>query len=128
MKMPDYSDRFGGRFMAAKHVTKPFVGTVTDVRLQECGRNEGEKPVLYLEGVERGIVLNETRYEFMAQLTGSRDTDDWAGTEIEVRKGHTRYAAKEVDCVELAVPSPKKKKPSADRKSTSTDLNDEVPF
>jgi hypothetical protein len=27
LKMPDFSDCFGGRYMAAKHITKPFVGS-----------------------------------------------------------------------------------------------------
>jgi hypothetical protein len=121
-KMPDYSDRYGGRFMSAKHLATPIVGVVSDVKLEECGKGEKPKPVLYLEAVERGIVLNATRYDFMHHLTGSANTDDWVGVEIEVRQGETRYSGQAVPCIELATPRKKRKKPAA------ADLNDEVPF
>jgi hypothetical protein len=121
-KMPDYSDRFGGKFMNAKHVTTPIVGVVSFVKLEECGRSEKPKPVLYLADVERGIVLNFARYNFMTELTGSADTDDWKGVEVEVRQGETSYGGQSVPCIELANPRKKRKKLAA------ADLNDEVPF
>jgi hypothetical protein len=94
LKMPDYSDRYGGRFMKASHLAKPIVGKVADIKLEDCGNTEGTKPVLYLEDVERGIVLNATRYTFLTHLIGSANTDDWAGVEIEVRRGQTRFGAR----------------------------------
>ncbi len=55
----------------------------------------------------------------MAEIAGSRNTDDWIGYEVEVRKGKTKFAGKRTDCVELAAP---KKKASEDA------LNDKIPY
>ena len=40
--MPDYSDRYGGRFLNATHVIKPFVGVVD--RVEDLEVEEGKKP------------------------------------------------------------------------------------
>jgi hypothetical protein len=119
--MADFSDQYGGKFLAAKHLVRPMVGVVRDVLLEEMSNGERPKPVMYLEGIERGIVLNASRYDAMAALTGSRDTDDWQGTKVIVRKGTTRFAGKVVDCVELA-PAQKNEPAEADS------IMSEVPF
>ena len=120
--MPDFSECYGGRFLNAAHVTKPFVDVVDRVEVLEVEEGKKPKPVLFLKHLERGIVLNATRYDAMAEIAGSRNTDDWAGYEVEVRKGKTNYAGKPTGCVELAVP-PKKKKAA-----TEAALDDKVPF
>ena len=71
--MPDYSDRYGGRFLNATHVIKPFVGVVDRVEDLEVEEGKKPKPVLFLRDLERGIVLNATRYDAMADITGSRN-------------------------------------------------------
>ena len=76
------------------HVTKPFVDVVDRVEVLEVEEGKKPKPVLFLKHLERGIVLNATRYDAMAEIAGSRDTDDWTGYEVEVRKGKTNYAGK----------------------------------
>ena len=114
--MPDYSDRYGGRFLNATHVIKPFVGVVDRVEDLEVEEGKKPKPVLFLRDLERGIVLNATRYDAMADITGSRNTDDWTpGTRVEVFKGNTKFAGKPTDCVELRAP-------------TEDALNDATPF
>ena len=120
--MPDFSDRYGGRFLNATHVPKPFVGVVDRVEDLEIEEGKKPKPVLFLKNLERGIVLNATRYDAMAEIAGSRNTDDWIGYEVEVRKGKTNYAGKSTDCVELSAP-PKKKKAA-----TEAALDDKVTF
>ena len=118
--MPDYSDRFGGRFLSAEHCDESFTGVVErvdDVEMKEDGGNTKRRPVLYLEGSERGIVLNATRYNFLAELCRSKDTDNWVGVEVGVRKGKTNFAGKKIDCVELF-----------SSKTATAALDDAIPF
>src|SRR5262249_40580601 len=118
--MPDYSDRFGGKFMKAEHVTKPFVGVVAAVTDELVNEHESKKrPVIYFEGHERGVVLNSTRYDAMSHLGNSKDTDDWLGMRVGVRRGKTRFAGKQVDCIEFTAPP---------REDVERDLNDKAPF
>jgi hypothetical protein len=116
--MPDFSDSYGGRFLNASHVTKPFVAAVVTVEAIEVEEGKKPKPVLFLEGVDRGVVLNKTRYDAMSDITGSPDTDDWCGRKVLVKRGSTNYAGKKVACVELeAAPA-----------STGAALDDAIPF
>jgi hypothetical protein len=114
--MADYSDEYGGRFVKAEHLDKPFVGVVERVEKVEVNKDDGTaKPVLYFDGRERGVVLNATRYNFMSELCKSRDTDNWIGTRVGVRRGKVNFAGKRVDCVELCQPM-------------AEELNDAIPF
>ncbi len=45
--MPDYSDRYGGRFLNATHVTAPFVDVVDRVEDHEIEEGKKSKPVLF---------------------------------------------------------------------------------
>ena len=85
--MPDFSDSYGGRFLNASHVTKPFVAAVVTVEAIEVEEGKKPKPVLFLEGVDRGVVLNKTRYDAMSDITGSPDTDDWCGRKVPGEAG-----------------------------------------
>jgi hypothetical protein len=109
--MPDYSNDFGGKFANASHVTKPFVGIIERVERLDVDGQGKLRPVIFFDGHERGFVLNATRYNTVAEIAKSRDTDDWVSVKVGVRKGQTRYAGRSVDCVEF-VPPPHK--PAAD--------------
>jgi hypothetical protein len=106
--MPDFSSRFGGRFLTAENIDQPFVGTIErieDMEMQEDGGRIKKRPVVFFEGYERAAVLNATRYHFLTELMGSRGTDDWIGKQVGVRKGKTSYAGKRLDCVEFCKPA-----------------------
>jgi len=126
LKMTDYSDAFGGKYMNASHVTEPFVGTVERVELEDVDGNGKMKPVLHFVGRDRGCVLNATRYEMASQMAGSRDTDRWLGMKILVTRGKTRFAGKPTDCVEFGLPPAEKRKKAA--AEVTAELDDVIPF
>jgi hypothetical protein len=100
--MVDYSDCFGGKFLKADDINKPFVGEIERVVGEKIdGRL---KPVIYFEGREKGVVLNSTRHKFVVGLAKSKNSDDWLGLKIGVRQGTTDFGGKEVGCIEFLMP------------------------
>ena len=57
--MPDYSDCYGGRFVKAADITKPFNGTIERAERTEVEKGR-PKIVVYFEGRDKGFVLNAT--------------------------------------------------------------------
>jgi hypothetical protein len=123
INMPDFSECFGGRFMKAEHITKPFIGVIESVELVDVDGNGKMKPVLHFEGKDRGVVLNATRHEFMCHYAETKESDDWVGLKVAVRKGTTRFGGKVTDCIEFGMPP----KTPAQQKA-ETELNDAIPF
>jgi hypothetical protein len=107
-------------------VTAPFVGTVERVEREDVDGNGKMKPVLHFVGRDRGVVLNETRYDMASQMAGSKNTDDWIEMKIRVTRGKTKYAGKAVDCVEFGMPAEAKRKKEA--AEIAAELNDEIGF
>lgn len=62
-----------------------------------------EKPVLYFEKANRGVVLNKTRAAVVAALYGD-ETDHWNGKSITVFSDMTMYMGKSMPCVSLRGP------------------------
>jgi hypothetical protein len=65
MKMPDYSKMYGGRFLSATDIDRPFTAVVRGVELEEMKTDDGrvkERPVVHLKDHTKGIVLNQLRY------------------------------------------------------------------
>jgi hypothetical protein len=106
--MPNYSDLFGGRFISAQDIDQPFTATVKRVEIAEMQNDSGgtkKRPVVFMEDKEKAIVLNAARYDFLAKLARSRNTDDWSGIKFGVRRWKTNFAGKRVDCVEICSPT-----------------------
>ncbi len=67
------------------------------------GQEKELKPVLYLRGVERGIVLNRTNFDALAHGYGD-DTDGWRSKPVIVTVKAVQYQGKTVDAIRLEVP------------------------
>lgn len=60
------------------------------------------KPVIYFKGIDKGWPLNMTALEQLAELTGSDDTDDFAGARVEIFVDPSvRYAGKRIGGIKL---------------------------
>ena len=71
---------------------------MTNVEMQDVG--DGEKPILFFEGKERGLVLNKTNSSMLSDLFGE-ETAAWAGQIIEVYPDKTSFQGKIVDCLRV---------------------------
>ena len=77
------------------------VVTIDRVEVEPVGRDREMKPILYFKGKEKGVVLNKTNSNMIATLTGSRDTDDWAGCQIRIYATTTEFGGETVECIRI---------------------------
>jgi len=83
---PTINDMFPGRFLRGSDLKSPATVVIRRV-VQErmysrAERAEADKWVVYFEGARKGLVLNRTNAEKIAEIVGSRDSDDWIGRQV----------------------------------------------
>ncbi len=77
------------------------VVTIDRVEVEGIGKNKEQKPVIYFQGKEKGVVLNKTNAKKIAELLGSTDTDDWIGQRIRLFATSTEFAGETVECIRV---------------------------
>lgn len=111
--------------------------TVSHVELIKMNDDQ-KKPVMFFEGKEKGLVVNQTLWEMIEMLTGYGDTDDWLGQRFVLFPTTTKFRGQEVACIRVkasrgaARPAERESEPSdwqapAPPPSRAAD-DDEIPF
>lgn len=73
------------------------------VQVEKVGQND-EKPVLYFIGKAKGMVLNKTNANKIAELYGF-DTEQWAGQRIDLFEADVEFGGKITKGLRVAAPS-----------------------
>jgi hypothetical protein len=81
---------------------RPVV-VIDAVRMESIGDDE-DKPVVHFQGKAKGLVLNKTNANMIAEITGSQETEHWRGRRIALYASKTDYQGKRVDCVRVDYP------------------------
>lgn len=104
-----WSDVFKKQYMSAKDIPDTGInGVISRIEIEDVVGEEkakDTKPVLYLEGIDKGITVNHTRREVLESAWGE-ESDDAIGKEIKVAKGRTLHMGKPVDCIVFFAVSP----------------------
>jgi len=103
--MPKFSDvvKSEGKTLSAKDLIKPVRVTISRWEMMEFD-NDGkkvEKVVIFFEGKDKGVVLNQTRGLQIAMNLGTEEMDEWSGKQIILEKGRTAFGPDMVDCVSV---------------------------
>jgi hypothetical protein len=111
---------------------KSPIVTIDRVEVEPIGRDKEIKPVIYFQGKEKGFVLNKTNAKKIADLTGSKDTEDWHGCQIRIYATETEFAGETVECIRVkaagaAVKSKPKSEPEPEPELDDA-FEDSVPF
>ena len=116
-------EAYPSKYLSAGDLAKgPKVTTVTSVA-HEAMADGRMKPTVYLNGYQKGVVVNKTNAEVLYTLSGSDDDEDWAGVSVELYSESTRRPdGTPCQAIRFRVP-PKERK-----KVTEQTLDDEVPF
>jgi hypothetical protein len=101
------------------------VVTIDRVEVEPVGRDKEMKPVIYFKGKEKGVVLNKTNSRKIAELTGSKDTDDWGGCQIRLYATETEFGGEMVECIRVKAAKVDKPKPKPEPELVD---DSEVPF
>ena len=67
---------------------------------EQVGRGSETLPVLYFSGTEKGLVLNKTNANTIADALGA-ETDNWIGQKITLYSTTTDFEGKRTDCIRI---------------------------
>lgn len=100
------SKMFPSRYLKAEDVMeRPLTVTIQRVVMEEVGPEKQERPILYFENQDRGMVCNKTNGLELAASLGD-DTDSWVGHAIVLHAGKVPFGGKLVDALKVRVPRP----------------------
>ena len=96
--MARISESFSGRWMNANDIGAPgktLRTTITDVTEEEVGQGNDKKNklVVWLKDSEKGLVLNKTNGNDLAEILGD-ETDDWTGKKIVLKVERVEFQGK----------------------------------
>lgn len=82
-------DLFPSKYMTGDDLGgKPWSFKIATVRFEEMHNKQAntkvKKAVVYFTGPKKGLILNQTVAEQIAQATGQDDTDNWPGHLITI--------------------------------------------
>jgi hypothetical protein len=130
------SDQFPSDYLRATDLNgKEVTYTMRSVAVEQIGADREDKPVLYFEGQQKGMILNKTNAASIAHLYGD-DTDDWDGEAITLFSAIVSFQGQNVPAIRLKAPSRKKTAkpgmptaaPVPKQAAPSESGNDEIPF
>jgi hypothetical protein len=100
---------------------KRVTASIDKVVMEDIGGEH--KPVVKFQGKDRGIVLNKTNAQMIAEIAGTDETDDWKGVKVVLYPTKTDFQGKRVDCIRVDYPSQPIPKPVE-----LTDDDESIPF
>ena len=79
--MPTANDFFPSKFLKAEDLDADLAVTIKHVLIEKLQTGE-EKPVVYFNETEKGLIVNKTNFSAIAKLTGKPNSDNWGGEKI----------------------------------------------
>jgi hypothetical protein len=107
--MKSYKAYSDSRYLKKEDFPTPEVLIIIEVREEEVTA-PGEKPkrrvVLYFDGKDKGLVLNQANGDALFELTGYEDPEQWIDVRVEVYcDPNVKYAGKKVGGIRLRPPA-----------------------
>lgn len=134
------NDAFPSNYLKASDLKGQLVTVLmSDVRWEKLG--DDDKPVLYFEGKEKGLVLNKTNANNIAGLYGP-ETSDWLGKAITLVESMVDFQGRSMPAIRVRAPARNARPASPNAPLNQTrqsdernpppremaDLDDEIPF
>jgi hypothetical protein len=95
--------------------------------------DEDDKLVVYFKGAKKGLVLNVTNANMIAEIVGTEEMDEWAGKQIVLYPARVDFKGKRVPAVRVDYPTANNNKPAVPAAApppspAAYDPDDDVPF
>ena len=122
------TDLFPSKYLRAADLggKEPIV-TIERLEMETIG--DDRKAVVYFVGKEKGVVLNKTNWNSIADLTGCDDSDDWAGHRIKLITANVEYQGKRVPAIRIeGSGSSASTRPAPTPPPVTAPDDDEIPF
>lgn len=85
-----------------------LIGRKVTVRIRACALrdvgDDDQKPVLFFAGKEKGLVLNRTNWQSIADLYGD-ESDAWVNQPITLYPTKVQFRSKMVDAIRIEAPT-----------------------
>lgn len=107
------SETFPSKYISAADLKGGSALVAIDRTEFELLNNE-RKLIVYFQGKQKGLVLNKTNAQAIAQAYGD-DTDQWSGAEVELFTIWTDYQGKQTEAVRVRIPM---RRPAAQQPAT----------
>jgi hypothetical protein len=131
--MVSKSEAFSSKYLKASDLgDQPAIATIKVAALENIKGFDGQqqsKVVCYFARQFKPLPLNRTNFDSIMDIAGSDETDDWAGTKIELYPSETSMNGKILDCIRIRRPGGPAKPQKAKKADTPPDtVDDEIPF
>jgi hypothetical protein len=109
-----------GTAFPSKYISKadvesgPLRGAIEVCQPEEVGQGEDKetKPVLYLKGMDKGVIVNQTVWDQISEIANEKgipdpdDSDNWVGLSIELYHDPSiKFGSKKVGGVRVRKPA-----------------------
>jgi hypothetical protein len=103
--------------------------TIKSVAIEEIGQERDQRPVVYFDETDKGLVLNKTNSRTISDEYGL-ETDDWVGRQIALYEKMVEFSGKEVPAIRIKMPraKPVVRKPAGSAKFEDPVSGDKIPF
>lgn len=131
--MVSKNEAFPSKYLKAADLgDQPAVATIKVAALESIKGFDGKeqpKVVCYFAKHFKPLPLNRTNFNSIMDIADSDETDNWAGTKIELYPAKTSMNGKVLDCIRIRKPNESKKPAKAAKPSAPPpNMDDEIPF
>jgi hypothetical protein len=123
-KREDYCYGQSAYMLAEDWVNKSQLVHIVDV--EDVEFEKGLKPVVKFKGYSKGLVVNGTNFDTIADALGSNPTK-WPGHAIILKGEKVLFKGKRVDSIRVSVPKQSKPKPAPTEAELPDDPDDGIP-
>ena len=112
------SDAFPSQYLKKEDIgDKRVVVTIDRVEMEDVGQGEQQerKPVVYFDGLDKGMVLNKGNADAMTEAAGGDDEmDNWRGVRVVLYVDrNVMFGGKRVGGLRVTIPAGNVSKPKA---------------
>ena len=79
--MPTANDFFPSKYLKAEDLDADLTMTIRTVGNEKLPDGQ-EKPIVYFNETEKGLLANKTNFSAIAKITGKPNSDNWPGEKI----------------------------------------------
>lgn len=117
---------FPSKFLKASDLNGQSVNVkISGVKVESVGQGQESKPVVYFAGKQKGMVLNKTNANKIANIAGSQDTDEWTDVTVQIYPTETEFGGETVECIRVRPPKAAAKKAPVEDFSSDAHADEE---
>lgn len=100
--MVNINEQFPSKYIKSSDLGGNMVKVqIRSLQSEEIGSSQ--KMIMYFTGKEKGLVLNKTNAQTLAEQFGD-ETDNWVGANIEIFSMKVQYEGRMVDGIRVRIP------------------------